>query len=68
VIETLLDNGLYVAVVDYLGNVIGCGRVRSGDNYPESNASTTWVTMTLHGETRTEEWPTSCIVASALVR
>lgn len=56
------ENGQRVSVLDYLGREIGTGRVRSGDNYPESNEYFTWVTMTRHGETVTEEHPTRRVV------
>ena len=36
----------------------GTGHVYSSDNYPAPNEYTTWVKMTRHGETTTEEWPT----------
>lgn len=51
------ENGERVAVIG-----IGNGRVRSGDNYPESNEHWTYVTMTLHGETTTEAYPTRQVV------
>ena len=53
------ENGTRVVIFDYLGNEIGTGRVRSGDNYPVSNKDWTYVTTTWHGETRTEAWPTA---------
>ena len=56
------DNGQRVTVLDYLGREIGTGRVRSGDNYPESNEYFTYVTMTRHGETVTQEYPTRQVV------
>ena len=56
------ENGQRVAVLDYLGREIGTGRVRSGDNYPESNEYWTYVTMTRDGETVTEEHPTRRVV------
>lgn len=58
------ENGQRVAVLDYLGHVIGTGRVRSGDNYPESNEHYTWVTMTIAGETATTEHPTRQVVVT----
>jgi len=56
------ENGQRVAVLDYLGDEIGTGRVRSGGNYPESNEYVTWVTMTRAGETVTEEHPTRRVI------
>lgn len=55
------ENGQRVTVVTASGDVVGKGKVRSGDNYPESNEYTTWVTMTRGGETLTEEWPTRLV-------
>jgi hypothetical protein len=56
------ENGQRVIVLDYLGKEIGPGRVRSGDNYPESDEHFTWVTMTRAGETITEQWPTPRVI------
>lgn len=56
------ENGQRVIVLDYLGDEIGRGRVRSGDNYPESNEYFTWVTMTRDGETSTTEHPTRRVI------
>lgn len=56
------ENGQHVSVLNSLGDVIGTGRVRSGDNYPESNEYWTWVTMTRNGETVTEEHPTRRVI------
>jgi mRNA-degrading endonuclease RelE of RelBE toxin-antitoxin system len=53
-----LEKGQRVVVFDYLGREIGRGQVYSSDNYPAPNERTTWVKMTRHGETVTEEWPT----------
>lgn len=54
----IYEKGQRVAVLDDRGHEIGRGHVYSGDNYPEPNERTTWVKMTRHGETATEEWPT----------
>jgi hypothetical protein len=57
--QNSFENGQRVVCVDYLGNEVYAGRVRSGDNYPESNDVSTWVTVTTSGGvTITEEWPT----------
>jgi hypothetical protein len=57
------EKGQRVSVLDERGHEIGRGHVYSGDNYPASNERTTWVKMTKHGETVTEEWPTRRVVA-----
>ncbi len=62
--NTGYENGQRVTVLDYQGKEIGTGRVRSGDNYPVSDANWTHVTMTLHGETSTTEHPTSRVIAA----
>jgi len=56
------EKGQRVSVVDDRGHEIGRGHVYTGDNYPTPNERTTWVKMTRHGETLTEEWPTSRVV------
>ncbi len=38
---TPLENGQRVVLTDYLGEEVAEGRVRSGDNYPESNVVAT---------------------------
>jgi hypothetical protein len=58
------DNGTRVVVLNYLGEEIGRGRVRSGDNYPESDEYFTWVTITrgtVSPETVTEQHPTRLV-------
>ena len=52
------EKGQRVLVLDDRGHEIGRGHVYTGDNYPAPNERTTWVKMTRHGETATEEWPT----------
>jgi hypothetical protein len=56
------ENGQRVTVLDYLGDEIGTGHVRSGGNYPASTEYFTHVTMTRDGETVTEEHPTRRVV------
>ena len=58
-----LENGSRVVLLDYLGNVVGRGRVREDDVF-RANANYIWVTWTSHGETRTETWPTNQVRAS----
>jgi hypothetical protein len=52
------EKGQRVSVLDDRGHEIGRGHVYTGDNYPAPNERTTWVKITRHGETVTEEWPT----------
>jgi hypothetical protein len=58
-----LENGSRVVLLDYLGNVVGQGRVREDDRY-RANENYIWITWTSRGETRTEEWPTNQVRAS----
>lgn len=62
--KRVLEKGQRVVVLDSRGQALGRGHVYSGDNYPAPNEHTTWVKMSRHGETTTQEWPTDRVQPS----